>query len=300
MMAMAANSLISPRTSRRINELLDAGLIRHGNQRLVFGVSSHVSDAHSIGRSDSGWTAVCAAINHVAAAGAEPIGIAVALVMAAEVDTARRDEVLKDAAEAARTADVPLAIQDAELVPAGELNGIHITAFAIGTAPRRPRVHPDYLQPGDLVLVNASPASIRSNVAPLNRLMAQILKEVPGVIFICDASRRGMGQTCCDVAARTGLQVRLNDGIHDDGDDGNGGNTLFFVRPSNVDRALEVLRRDKGEAVAARLIGRIENKRDAGPATAAIGKTLDRELETLPMPRPPALSDTTSAANVTA
>jgi hypothetical protein len=60
------------------------------------------------------------------------------------------------------------------------------------------------------------------------------------------------------------------------------------------------LRRDKGEAVAARLIGRIENKHDAGPATAAIGKTPDRELEMLPMPRPPASSDPTSAANVTA
>ena len=168
MMVMAANSLISPRTSRRINELLDAALIRPGNQRLVFGVSSHISEAHSIGRSDSGWTAVSAAINHVAAAGAEPIGIAVALVMAAEVDTARRDEVLTDAAEAARTADAPLAIQDAELVPARELDAIHITAFAIG------------------------------------------------------------------------------------------------------------------------------------PATAAIGKIPDRELETLPMPRPPASSDTTSAANVTA
>jgi hydrogenase expression/formation protein HypE len=251
---IAATTFLSSRgPDIPINQLLDVALVRRGNQRLVFSVSSQSARSATVRGGDIGWAAVCTTINHVAAAGARPIGVAVGLMMSEDFDARVAEQILESVADAARTAGVTLAVLDTELVPARDADEANLTAFAIGAAPRRPRVHPDYIAPRDTVVVASAPiVEPGHDVVPLNHLIEGVLKEVPGVIFVCDVSRGGMERAYRDVAARTGLHVRRDD----DCVVPNMGELLFFVRSTNVDRALAVLRRD--HSVVTRAVGRIE------------------------------------------
>src|SRR5688572_22416211 len=123
------------RFDERIDDLVQAVLMPRGNQRFIFSVSSRPPRSSTLPADVSGWNAVCTAINHVAAAGARPIGVAVGVVTPGRCDAAVRAMALASVREAARTADVPLAALDEETSPADESDALHITAFAVGAAP---------------------------------------------------------------------------------------------------------------------------------------------------------------------
>ena len=278
-----------------LNELLDAAVIRHRNQRLVFTIDGYVVQPLRFPGGDIGRLAVCGTVNDLAVMGARPIALAMGLVIAEGLDQATLDEVMASVGSAAREAGVPVVTGDTKVVGRNQADGIYITTAGIGATPHRARVHPGYIEVGDAIVINGPigdhglavmlarempdvASALRSDVAPLNGLIERVLKQVPGITFMRDPTRGGLAGLCADVAARTGLHVRLDEGAipirpetrHaaemlglDPLDVANEGKVVFFVRAGNVDQALQALRsepRGRGAAV----IGAVEEPRDGG------------------------------------
>jgi hydrogenase expression/formation protein HypE len=119
-------------------------------------------------------------------------------------------------------------------------------------------------------------SAIRSDVAPLNRMIDKLLRLVRGVSFMRDPTRGGLAGLCADVAARTGLHVRLDE-VHipvrpetrhaadmlglDPLEVANEGKVVLFVRPGDIEHALAVIRRDRYGAEAC-VIGAVTDEND--------------------------------------
>jgi len=105
---------------------------------------------------------------------------------------------------------------------------MYITTAGVGAAPRGRRLHYDQVRPGDLLIISGTIADhglavmlarempqvqsvLRSDVAPLNHLIEPLLEAVNGVTFMRDPTRGGLAGVVCELAARTGLHVCLDE-----------------------------------------------------------------------------------------
>lgn len=117
---------------------------------------------------------------------------------------------------------------------------------------------------------------LKSDVAPLNQMIEQLLETVEGVVFLRDPTRGGLAGVAADLAVCMGLRVTLNErdipirpetwhaadmlGI-DPLDVANEGKVVAVVRPDAAHAALAALRDDKnGKDV--RVIGVIGEEND--------------------------------------
>ncbi len=149
--------------------------------------------------------------------------------------------------------------------------------------------HPKKVKAGDRILINGPIADhglavmlarempqvksvIKSDVAPLNGLIAKLLEAVPNVKFMRDATRGGLSGVATDLAKRTNLKVILEEGripvkastLHaaemlglDPLEVANEGKVVLVVDEEDVDKALEALRSlETGRE--SEVIGRIE------------------------------------------
>jgi len=287
-------SAVIPRLGNNmLNELLDGGVVRDGNRRIVFSIDGYVVQPLVFPGGDIGRLAVCGTVNDLAVMGATPTAIALAMILEEGLDRRLLDEILDSIAAAAREAHVSVVTGDIKVVGRGQADGMYITTAGIGTTARRPRVHPDFVAPGDVLIINGPIADhglaimlarempdvrskIRSDVAPLNRMIHTVLKKAPGVTFMRDPTRGGVAGLCADIAARTGYHIRLDEAhipiraetLHaaemlglDPLQVANEGRVVLFVRGRNAPRALAAIRSDLA-GVGACVIGQVEDARD--------------------------------------
>lgn len=276
-----------------LNELLDSAVIRQGNQRLAITIDGYVVQPLTFPGGDIGRLAICGTINDLAVMGAKPIGIALGLILAEGLDRAVLDEVMESISTTAEEAGVRVITGDTKVVGRGQADGMYITTAGVGVISRRIRMHPSHVMNGDALIVSGPIAdhglavmlarempqvtsALRSDVAPMNHLIEVVLKKVPGVVFMRDPTRGGIAGLFADLATRTGWHIRLDEeqipirpetrhaaemlGL-DPLEVANEGKIVFVVRPTNVEQALAVLRKEPAGAEAS-VIGEVEAARD--------------------------------------
>ena len=277
-----------------LNDLLDAGAVCDGAHRLAVTIDGYVVQPLKFPGGDIGRLAVCGTVNDLAVTGATPIAIALGLILAEGLEQSVLDDVLDSIADSARAADVRVVTGDIKVVGRGQADGMYITTAGVGRVSAERRFHPDQVAPGQALIINGPIADhglavmlardmpevesvLRSDVAPLNGLIRDVLAQAPeGVTFMRDPTRGGLSGLCADLAARTGFHVALDEreipvrpeteyaaemlGI-DPLDVANEGKVVFVVRPEAVGQAIDALHAHP-LGRAARVIGRIERARD--------------------------------------
>lgn len=111
-----------------------------------------VVDPPFFGNGDVGRAAVCGVVNELAATGAEPLRVALGVIVEAGLPVRLLRRLVRSIREAAREAGVAIAAVDTEVVRAGEADQVFVTATAFGLH-RRPAPRPTALRPGDRIVV---------------------------------------------------------------------------------------------------------------------------------------------------
>ena len=259
-----------------LNELLDAAVIPPaGDRRLALTLDGYVVQPWCFPGGDIGRLAVCGTVNDLAVCGAEPAGIALGLILAEGLDMAVLETVAASIAAASAEAQVPVVTGDTKVVGHDSADSLYITTAGLGYVPAGHRLSPERVHPGDVLIVSGPVAEhglavmlarqmpelhspLRSDVAPLNGLIAALLEAVPDVHFMRDPTRSGLAGVAADLAARSGLHVVLvEDQIPirpearhaaemlglDPLDVANEGKVLVVVGPDQAEAALAALRR---------------------------------------------------------
>jgi len=289
------DNLILPRLGNDlVGGLLDsATLAATGTDKLAMTIDSYVVQPWKFPGGDIGRLAVCGTVNDLAVCGGDPVGIALSLILAEGFAMSDLAQVIDSIAQAGEEAGVSVVTGDTKVVGRGQADGIYITTAGVARVPRGRVLQPQRVQPGDVLIVNGPVGEhglvvmlarempqvhsvLRTDAAPLNGLIQTLLKQVPDVLFMRDATRAGLAGVACDLARDSGWRVTLDEaripvrpeaqhaadmlGL-DPLEVANEGKVVVVVRPYEADAALAVMRSHPlGEH--ARIIGHVGGVED--------------------------------------
>jgi hydrogenase expression/formation protein HypE len=269
-------------------ELHDAATVTVANGRLAFTTDSYVVRPLFFAGGCIGDLAVNGTVNDLAMSGAQPIAMSAGFILEEGLPMATLAAVVDAMAKAAARAGVRIVTGDTKVVGVGQADGMYVNTAGIGTIPDHVDIRPGRVRPGDMVILSGPigehgtavlatregfefGTDLRTDSAPLNGLVADMIAVFADVHVLRDATRGGVTAVLCEIAASAHLGVVYDeravpvpaevaaacsflglDPMHI----ANEGKLVAFVPPEGVDAVLEAMRRhDLGREAC--VIGRV-------------------------------------------
>lgn len=190
---------------------------------LAFTTDSFVVDPLIFPGGDIGTLAVCGTVNDLAARGARPLALCLALIAEEGLPLTTLRTVMQSVGAAARQAHVQVVTGDTKVVPRGAAAGLFLTTAGIGLLPGRLDFTTDRIEPGDLLLINGPIAEhgiavmsarpdaafltdIQSDAAPLADLVAAVIDRCGSAVkCMKDPTRGGLAASLNELALNVGF-----------------------------------------------------------------------------------------------
>jgi len=274
MSAELVEHLFLPAFDNTALRTLGDGAVVDGAARLSISTDSFVVHPRFFPGGDIGELAINGTVNDVAMCGAVPRYVAVAFILEEGLPMQELGVIVDSMARAAKAAGVTLVTGDTKVVDRGHGDGIFITTTGVGVLADDVEIGPDRARPGDSVLVSGTigdhgmaimsvreglefESTIKSDTAPLNHMIAALLKARIDVHALRDPTRGGLASTLTEIAVASGVGVVVEersvpidrvvssacemlgmDPFHV----ANEGKLVAFVGAPDAERALEVMR----------------------------------------------------------
>lgn len=215
-------------TNEWLNVGHDGAMLPALHRPIAVSCDAHVVSPLFFPGGDIGRLAVCGTVNDVAVCGAKPLYIAATFILEEGFPLKDLVEIVNSMAEAAREAGVAIVTGDTKVVEKGHGDGIYITTTGIGEKIAEDEISGRQARPGDAVLISGSMGDhgtailsqrenmtfltdIKSDTAPLNGLIENVLKAVPGVHVLRDPTRGGLAATLNEIAHQSGVGIVLDE-----------------------------------------------------------------------------------------
>ncbi len=208
-----------------LERLEDSAVLSIGNQKFCFTTDSYVVSPVFFPGGNIGSLAVCGTVNDLAVCGGKPLYMSCGFIVEEGFPIESLDTILNTMAEKALEANVQIVTGDTKVVARGAADGIFINTSGIGVVEYPGVLSVKSIQPGDVIILNGAvgdhgatiigarenlslSSDILSDTAPLNDLIADILKASPNVHCMRDATRGGLGAILAEIAKSA--QVRID------------------------------------------------------------------------------------------
>ena len=197
-------------------------------ERLAFSTDSFVVSPHFFPGGDIGRLAVCGTVNDIATSGARPLYLSCGFILEEgyPIDDLRR--ICASMAEAASEAGVRLVTGDTKVVNRGHGDGVFINTSGVGAVPAGVDLSGAHCQPGDAVLVTGTlgdhgitimscreslsfTADVKSDAAPLNHLIADVLAAAPDARCFRDPTRGGLASTLNELSEQSQVDFEIDE-----------------------------------------------------------------------------------------
>ena len=275
LMDQLLNDVVRPRVGNEIlDQGLDSAILQTHAGRLAFTMDGYVVTPPFFPGGDIGRLAISGTVNDLAVCGARPLGIALGLIIAEGLERSILERVMDSIAATAREANVKVVTGDTKVVGRGQCDGLYVTTAGIGEVPPGLTLGPAEVRAGDKILINGFIADhglavmltremphlitpIRSDAAPLNGLIEQVLASQAKVRFMRDPTRAGISGLLADLARIRGLRIMIEEaplpvrretrhaaemlGL-DVMEVANEGKVVMVVAPEDADKALAAMR----------------------------------------------------------
>ncbi|MDR2175265.1 MAG: hydrogenase expression/formation protein HypE [Synergistaceae bacterium] len=179
---------------------------------------------HDFPGGDIGKLAVCGSANDLAVRGAEPLFLALSLIIEEGLDVAVLDRYMDSAAQAAGEGRVALAAGDTKVVPRGAADKLFITTCAIGRRVSPHVLRTSNLRDGDALILSTAPGrhgaalaaarfgldapGLTSDCALLWPALSPLLR-FSGLRCMRDCTRGGLGTVLCEWAEASPLGIEV-------------------------------------------------------------------------------------------
>jgi hydrogenase expression/formation protein HypE len=208
-------------------EMDDGSALWLGDQWLVVTTDSHVVQPAIFPGGDIGRLAAAGTINDLAMMGAtRPLGLTCGLVVEEGFPLATLEIIQRSLRATCREAGTAVVSGDTKVMGKGELDGIVINTSGFALTSRL--VTGRGLQPGDDLIISGDigdhglavmaarhdlhlQGDLRSDVAPLNRLVEAVLAAAPeGIIALKDPTRGGVASALSELAVKAQLSILVD------------------------------------------------------------------------------------------
>jgi hydrogenase expression/formation protein HypE len=196
--------------------------------RIAFTTDSFVVRPLFFPGGDIGRLAVNGTVNDLAVGGATPLWLSAAFILeeGLAVDDLRR--VVASMRDACAEAGIALVTGDTKVVDRGKGDQLFITTSGVGLVPPRRALSIGAAQPGDRVIVSGTIGDhgiaimsvreglefdtvLESDTAPLHGLAHAMLEACPSIRAMRDPTRGGVSSALNELAAASGVGVRLSE-----------------------------------------------------------------------------------------
>ena len=210
-------------------ELDDSARITIGSHRVCFTTDSYVVKPLFFPGSDIGKLAVYGTVNDLAVMGAKPLYVSCALIIEEGLERSVLDRVSESMAEACRVAGVSLVTGDTKVVESGGADQLFINTSGVGLLPEGKEFSIEQITPGDRLIISGTIGDhaiavlaareelglkldeLKSDCAPLNHLIGNIVQRFDGIRFMRDPTRGGLATVLCEIAENARLSIHVWD-----------------------------------------------------------------------------------------
>jgi len=210
-----------------LSQLDDAAVISHEG-RLAFTTDSYVVQPIFFPGGDIGKLAVCGTVNDLAMVGARPLYLSLALIIEEGLPLADLERVVESIKETARVAGVSIVTGDTKVVNRGNADKLFINTAGIGAVSPGVDISGHNARPGDAVILSGPigdhgiavlsqregmdfATGLKSDCAPLNSLVADMLAVSDRIHCLRDPTRGGLATTLNEIAEQSGVSIRINE-----------------------------------------------------------------------------------------
>ena len=212
-----------------LNRRDDNAIVEIAGDRLTYSTDSFVVDPIFFPNSDIGELAVNGTINDISIGGATPLYMSVGMIIEEgfPLDDLRR--IVISMKEAAMKANVKIVTGDTKVVNKGKGDKIFINTSGIGIIEHNYKIGPEYVKPGDVIIINGGIAehgiavlskreglsfetTVISDTAPLNDLISKIIDTGGDAVHAMrDPTRGGVAATLNEFAEISQAGIIINE-----------------------------------------------------------------------------------------
>jgi len=205
----------------------DAGVVQlDSSTRLAISTDSHVVWPLFFPGGDIGRLAVCGTVNDVAMMGAVPQVLTAGFVLEEGLELDALERVVASMRQAAEEAGVQIVAGDTKVVQKGRADGLYINTAGVGLVVPGVTIGGAQARPGDVVILSGPigdhgiavlsargelgfEADVRSDIAPLNHLVAAMLEASERIHVLRDPTRGGLATALNEIARQSQVGIVL-------------------------------------------------------------------------------------------
>lgn len=277
-------------TNPILKKLDDSAVLNTTGSKLAFTTDTYVVNPIFFPDSDIGRLAICGTVNDLSMSGADPTYISVSFVLEEGFLLSDLEKIINSMIEACVEAGVTIVTGDTKVVERGSVDGIFINTAGVGKINEGVEISGSNIKAGDKIILSGSigdhgiavmskreglefQTQVKSDCAPLNRLVARMLEESRKIHALRDPTRGGVASTLNEFASQSVLGIIMDESkiLVEEGVLGacemlgldpfqvaNEGKLIAAVAPEDAEKVLKVMRQTKygekaeivGEAVA--------------------------------------------------
>jgi hydrogenase expression/formation protein HypE len=209
-----------------LKALHDGATLDIDGKRLAFSTDSYVVDPIFFPGGSIGDLAVNGTVNDVAMCGAQPLFLSIGLIIEEGFSLKDLEKILQDMHNAAEKAGVKVVTGDTKVVPKGAVDKIFVNTSGIGIIPDDVDISGQNARLGDIIILSGTIADhgmtvltqregltfdspIKSDTAPLNHMVSQMLSVCKAVHVLRDPTRGGLGTALNEIAGKSNVGIRI-------------------------------------------------------------------------------------------
>ncbi len=209
-----------------LREAGDSAVLTLNGAQIAFSTDSFVVRPLFFPGGSIGELAINGTVNDLAMRGAQPLYLSAGFIIEEGMSINALGGIVKAMGMAARAAGVQLVAGDTKVVERGHGDGVYINTSGVGLIPCGIAIGPTRAQPGDVVIVSGTIGDhgmaimsvreglefdtiIRSDTAPLNGLVADLLATGAPIHVLRDPTRGGVASALNEIAkaSRCGIVI---------------------------------------------------------------------------------------------
>ena len=219
--------LLPPLTNPLLARLDDSAVFDLSG-RLAFTTDSYVVSPIFVPGGDIGKLAVCGTINDLSMSGAMPLYLSLSLIIEEGLTLSELKKVVSSIKAAAEEAGVKIVTGDTKVVNRGSADKLFINTSGIGIIPKGIDISGANAKVGDKIILSGTigdhgiavvsqreglkfSVPVKSDCAPLNKLVSQMLQASPLIHCLRDPTRGGLATTLNEFAKQSGVGISIEE-----------------------------------------------------------------------------------------
>jgi hydrogenase expression/formation protein HypE len=208
-----------------LNELLDSAILNF-KDKIAFTTDSYVIDPIFFKGGDIGKLSIFGTVNDLSVVGAEPIFLSLSFIIEEGFPFSSFEKILKSIKEAKEEAKIEIVTGDTKVVEKGKGDKIFINTSGIGLIDDKRNLRNRKVDKGDLIIINGgigehgisimlerlgvkTGEEVKSDLAPLNKLILPLLDNFDSIKFLRDPTRGGVATVLNEISRKNRVEIEI-------------------------------------------------------------------------------------------